>query len=82
MLICFQVVLSFVARSEIPQGKNGSWVKFLAKVQKEYDLILIDCAPTDSILTDAAYFASRFLLVPVKPRIYGCDRIATVGQFP
>lgn len=50
-----------------PTGKERKLVKFLARVQTEYDLILIDCAPTDSILTDAAYFASRYLLVPVKP---------------
>lgn len=50
-----------------PTGKERKLVKFLARVEKNYDLILIDCAPTDSILTDAAYFASRYLLVPVKP---------------
>jgi chromosome partitioning protein len=32
-----------------------------------YDLILIDCAPTESILTLAAYRASRYVLIPVKP---------------
>jgi chromosome partitioning protein len=50
-----------------PTGKERKLAKFLAKVGQDYDLILIDCAPTDSILTDAAYFASRFVLVPVKP---------------
>lgn len=33
----------------------------------DYDLILIDCAPTESILTTAAYLASQYILVPVKP---------------
>jgi chromosome partitioning protein len=50
-----------------PTGKERKLAKFLAKIQQDYDLILIDCAPTDSILTDAAYFASRYILVPVKP---------------
>lgn len=50
-----------------PTGKERKLAKFLAKVSTDYDLVLIDCAPTDSILTDAAYFASRYLLVPVKP---------------
>lgn len=40
----------------------------------EYDLVLIDCAPTESILTEAAYHASRFVLVPVKP-----EYLATIG---
>jgi chromosome partitioning protein len=50
-----------------PTGKERKLAKFLVKIQQDYDLILIDCAPTDSILTDAAYFASRYILVPVKP---------------
>jgi chromosome partitioning protein len=50
-----------------PTGKERRLAKFLTRVQQDYDLILIDCAPTDSILTDAAYFASRYVLVPVKP---------------
>lgn len=33
----------------------------------KYDLILIDCPPTDSTLTDAAYTASDWLLIPVRP---------------
>lgn len=40
------------------------------------DVIFIDCAPTESILTHAAYHASRKVLVPVKPEFF-----ATVG-FP
>ncbi|WP_312808116.1 ParA family protein [Agrobacterium cavarae] len=40
------------------------------------DLVLIDCAPTESILTRAAYHASGLVLVPVKPEYF-----ATIG-FP
>lgn len=47
----------------------------LAPIYHEYELILIDCAPTESLLTDAAYHASRFLLVPVKPEF-----LATIGM--
>ncbi len=43
---------------------------------QDKDLILIDCAPTESILTQAAYHASRYVLVPVKPEFF-----ATIG-FP
>ncbi len=39
-------------------------------------LIIIDCAPTESILTRAAYHASRRILVPVRPEYF-----ATIG-FP
>jgi chromosome partitioning protein len=57
-----------------PTGKERRLARALAKVADEYDLILIDCAPTESILTDAAYFASRYVLVPVKPEF-----LATIG---
>ena len=40
------------------------------------DIIIIDCAPTESIFTQAAYHASRYVLVPVKPEYF-----ATIG-FP
>ena len=40
------------------------------------DLVIVDCAPTESIFTQAAYYASRYILVPVKPEYF-----ATIG-FP
>lgn len=57
-----------------PTGKERRLAKALSKVSDDYDLIIIDCAPTDSILTDAAYFASRYVLIPVKPEF-----LATIG---
>ena len=43
---------------------------------QDEDLILIDCAPTESIFTQVAYHASHYILVPVKPEF-----LATIG-FP
>ena len=69
-----------VARLELsrtlknPTGKERRLAKALARISARYDLILIDCAPTESILTDAAYFASRYVIVPVKPEF-----MATIG---
>jgi len=57
-----------------PTGKERRLAKALSKVADDYDLILIDCAPTESILTEAAYHASRYALVPVKP-----EYLATIG---
>lgn len=57
-----------------PTGKERRLAKALAQVRKDYDLILIDCAPTESVLTDAAYFASRYVVVPIKPEF-----MATIG---
>lgn len=57
-----------------PTGKERRLAKALSRIADRYDLIVIDCAPTESILTDAAYFASRYVVVPVKPEF-----MATIG---
>ncbi len=50
--------------------------KFIAEHMQHKDLILIDCAPTQSILTIASYHASRYVLIPVKTEFF-----STIG-FP
>lgn len=50
--------------------------RYLSQNFEDKDLILIDCSPTESILTMAAYHASGLVLVPVKPEYF-----ATIG-FP
>lgn len=50
--------------------------KFLSTNFRHKDLVIIDCAPTESILTHAAYHASGLVLIPVKPEYF-----ATIG-FP
>ncbi len=57
-----------------PTEKAHLLPQFLAKISDRYDLILIDCAPTESILTKAAYQSSRYIIVPVKPEF-----LATIG---
>lgn len=57
-----------------PTGKERRLAKALAQVRTQYDLVIVDCAPTESVLTDAAYFASRYVVVPVKPEF-----MATIG---
>ena len=57
-----------------PTGKERRLARAIAQVNEQYDLIIIDCAPTESILTNAAYFASRYVVVPVKPEF-----MATIG---
>lgn len=50
-----------------PYGKEEFLEKALTEISSNYDLIFIDCPPTESILTTTAYRASDYLLVPVKP---------------
>jgi chromosome partitioning protein len=64
-LIPSRLELARVLRN--PTGKERRLAKALAKIASDYDLVIIDCAPTESILTDVAYFASRHVVVPVKP---------------
>ncbi len=71
-LIVSRLELSHTLKN--PTGKERRLAKALTKIAEDYDLILIDCAPTESILTEAAYHASRYALVPVKPEF-----LATIG---
>lgn len=57
-----------------PTEKAQLLPKFIADIKDHYDLILIDCAPTESILTLAAYRSSRYVFVPVRPEF-----LATIG---
>lgn len=57
-----------------PSGKEQLLTHFLDDVRSSYDLILIDCAPTESMLTTAAYMASDSVLIPVKPEF-----LSTIG---
>ena len=64
-LIPSQLELAFSLKN--PGQKERHLPKIVSEIEGEYDLILIDCAPTESILTTAAYLCSDYLLVPVKP---------------
>lgn len=57
-----------------PTEKAQLLPQFISHIEANYDLIIIDCAPTESILTTAAYRSSRYVLVPVKPEF-----LATIG---
>ena len=57
-----------------PGQKEGLLQRALKKLDEYYDLILIDCAPTESVLTTAAYLSSQHILVPVKP-----EYLSTIG---
>ena len=52
------------------------FAKFISRTPKNMDLVLIDCAPTESIITKAAYHASRYILLPVRTEF-----LSTIG-FP
>lgn len=71
-LIPSRLELSWTLKN--PTDKSQLLPQFLSKIESNYDLIIIDCPPTDSILTAAAYRSSRYVVVPVKPEF-----LATIG---
>ena len=46
----------------------------LLEIEDEYDVIVVDCAPTDSMLTTAAYISCDWIVVPVRPEF-----LSTIG---
>jgi chromosome partitioning protein len=71
-LIPSQLELSLSLRS--PHNKERNLPNLISEVEHNYDLILIDCAPTDSVLTTAAYLTSDYVLIPVQR-----DHFANIG---
>ena len=57
-----------------PAQKEHLLERFISEVEDRYSLILFDCPPTESLFTTAAYLASDYLLVPVKPEF-----LSTIG---
>lgn len=57
-----------------PHQKEHLLSDFLDEVREDYDLILLDCPPTESMLTTAAYLSSDSVLIPVKPEF-----LSTIG---
>lgn len=66
--------LEFAWTLRNPAGKERHLKNFLARHKDRYDLVLIDCPPTESMATHAAYLASDYVLVPIKPEF-----LATIG---
>ena len=71
-LIPSQLELAHSLRN--PAGKEDLLKQAIEQLEDEYDLVVIDCAPTDSFLTTAAYRVSDYILIPVRPTY-----LATIG---
>lgn len=74
---CLHIVPSQLELSNTlknPNQKEHLLSNFIDTIEENYDLILVDCAPTESVLTNAAYLATDHLLIPVKPEF-----LSTIG---
>ena len=50
-----------------PAGKSHLLSSFLSQHATDYDLVIVDPPPTDSMATEAAYLATNFVIIPVRP---------------
>lgn len=57
-----------------PFGKEQLLEQAISQIEDDYDVIVLDCAPTESILTTAAYLVADWILVPVRPEF-----LSTIG---
>ena len=71
-LIPSQLELSQSLRN--PTGKDQLLKQAIDELEDAYDLVIIDCAPTESLLTIAAYLSADYLLIPVRPEF-----LSTIG---
>lgn len=60
-------ILDLMQLDAARRGTENRLRNFLKPALKVYDYILIDCPPTASLFSYAAYLASNAYLVPVKP---------------
>ncbi len=71
-LLPSQLELSYTLKN--PSQKEHLLSNFISEIEDHYDMILIDCAPTESVLTTAAYLTTDMMLIPVKPEF-----LSTIG---
>ena len=57
-----------------PAGKDQLLKQAVDELEGAYDLVIIDCAPTESMLTTSAYLVADYLLIPVRPEF-----LSTIG---
>lgn len=67
-----ELALGWVVKN--PAQMDYRLEKLLSSFRSKYDYIIVDCAPTDSVLTTMALTSSNYLLVPVRP-----DRFSVLG---
>ena len=46
----------------------------LSAIESEYDVILLDCPPTMSTISEAAFFVSDYVMIPIMP-----EYLCTIG---
>ena len=62
------------------EGREKRLARGLSAIEDEYDTILIDCAPSTSLLTVNALVAADAFLIPVSPSYLSLEGIVSLGK--
>ena len=63
-----------------PAGKAHLLSTFLTQHASDYDLVVVDPPPTDSMATEAAYLATNHILIPVRPEFLSSIGFPLLGR--
>ena len=61
-------------------GREQRLTQVLSDVEQEYDTILIDCAPSTSLLTINALVAADAFIIPVAPSYLSLEGVVSLGE--
>lgn len=62
------------------EGREKRLTEGLSAVEEEYDTILIDCAPSTSLLTINALVAADAFVIPVAPSYLSLEGVVSLGE--
>ena len=62
------------------EGRENRLLRALAEVDEDYDSILVDCAPSTSLLTVNALVAADAFIIPVAPSYLSLEGVVSLGK--
>jgi chromosome partitioning protein len=62
------------------EGREGQLSQVIAEVEAAYDTVLIDCAPSTSLLTINALVAADAFIIPVAPSYLSLEGVVSLGK--
>ena len=72
--------LEFAETLKNPVNKAHLLATFLSQHASDYDLVVVDPPPTDSMATAAAYLATNYVLIPVRPEFLSSVGFPLLGR--
>jgi chromosome partitioning protein len=62
------------------EGRENRLAHVLTDIEEEYDSILVDCAPSTSLLTVNALVAADAFIIPVAPSYLSLEGVVSLGK--